>query len=374
MHVLETCRKSELYALFELYDKMARIFTSLPFRLVLFFGILFTIGQARAKYNNNRSNSLSHNDQHNEDAKLKKQTATKEGLKNSLASGFASFCSKALLQPFDTIKTVQQHYNQDGSSTTSLKFIQAAQLIMERKYGIRELYAGFFVSALGGVPSIALYYGVYSYCKGIFIPLMMKTKDGDEGSSSRNTRNKLLAVAISAAIGNTIASFSRVPYEVVKQKLQTGVCSSTLLCMRDMFEADGLRAFFPMGGVPIQMLRDIPYAIFTLVAYEFLQDSPYILTFPSPLNDMMAGGMAGGFGTFMTNGLDVIKTRLQTNPELYNGSIMICAQILVEQGGWSIFLRGSPSRLLYKIPNNAIFFVFYEFFKRILRCDSIRKK
>lgn len=327
-----------------------------------------------AKNNNHRSAQLSQNAQHSQGAKREKQTATKDGLKNSLASGCASFCSKALLQPFDTIKTVQQHYDQGGTSTTSLKFVQAAQLIVKRKNGIRELYAGFFVSALGGVPSIALYYGVYSYCKGIFIPLMMKTKDGDEASASRKTRNKLVAVAISAAIGNIIASFSRVPYEVVKQKLQTGICSSTLLCMRDMFQTDGLRAFFPMGGVPIQMLRDIPYAIFTLGAYEFLQDSAYLLTFPTPWNDMMAGGLAGGFGTFMTNGFDVIKTRLQTNPELYNGSIMICAQILVEQGGWSIFLRGSLSRLLYKIPNNAIFFVFYEFFKRLLRCNCIREK
>ncbi len=343
---------------------LTSIMRCLPFRLLLFVGILFTLRQASAKINNHRSAQLSQ----------KKQTATKDGLKNSLASGCASFCSKALLQPFDTIKTVQQHYSQDGSSTTSLNFIQAAQLIMKRKNGIRELYAGFFVSALGGVPSIALYYGVYSYCKGIFIPLMMKTKDGDEASASRNTRNKLLAVAISAAIGNTIASFSRVPYEVVKQKLQTGVCSNTVLCMKDMFQTDGLRAFFPMGGVSIQMLRDIPYAIFTLGAYEFLQDSAYLLTFPPPWNDMMAGGFAGGLGTFLTNPLDVIKTRLQTNPELYNGSIMICAQILVEQGGWSIFLRGTWSRLLYKVPNNAIFFVFYEFFKRLLRCNCIREK
>jgi hypothetical protein len=31
-----------------------------------------------------------------------------DGVKNGLASGFAAVCVKAVLQPFDTIKTVQQ--------------------------------------------------------------------------------------------------------------------------------------------------------------------------------------------------------------------------------------------------------------------------
>lgn len=61
-----------------------------------------------------------------------------DGIKNSLASALAAACSKTILAPFDTIKTVQQHsVAADGSA---LKFWPAAQLITSRKGGFMELY------------------------------------------------------------------------------------------------------------------------------------------------------------------------------------------------------------------------------------------
>ncbi len=82
---------------------------------------------------------------------------------------------------------------------------------------------------------------------------MQKVVGTDEKSSEATVRT--LSVATAAAIGNTVASFSRVPYEVVKQKLQTGEYSSTFVAISNMFQSQGLRAFFPVGGISIQMIR-----------------------------------------------------------------------------------------------------------------------
>jgi hypothetical protein len=65
-------------------------------------------------------------------------SATMDGLKSSLASALAAGCSKTLLAPFDTLKTIQQHYR--AASGTSLTFWQAVKLVMERPNGIREFY------------------------------------------------------------------------------------------------------------------------------------------------------------------------------------------------------------------------------------------
>ena len=65
-------------------------------------------------------------------------SATMDGLKSSLASALAAGCSKTLLAPFDTLKTIQQHSR--AASGTSLTFWQAVQLVMERPNGIREFY------------------------------------------------------------------------------------------------------------------------------------------------------------------------------------------------------------------------------------------
>ncbi|KAL7520234.1 hypothetical protein ACHAWX_004967 [Stephanocyclus meneghinianus] len=303
-------------------------------------------------------------------------SAITEGLKNTLASGLAAACSKAILAPFDTIKTVQQ----DVRGGTSLKLVEAATKICARPGGISNLYAGLGVSVLGSMPSVGLYFGVYSYCKRIISPFFVKCF-GSERSDSKTSicsDNALqtFSIALSAAIGNTVASFSRVPYEVVKQSLQTGQYSSTLEALSKMWTMGGMRSFFPLGSITIQMVRDIPYAIFTLLSYEYIKENWVLkMSVEDPnnrwLRDMIAGATAGGIGSYLTNPFDVIKTRLQTTDVagVYGGSITKCAMSVFEEGGLGAFLRGSVPRLMHKVPANGAFFVFYEFFRRILQVE-----
>ncbi|KAL3763372.1 hypothetical protein ACHAWU_001945 [Discostella pseudostelligera] len=318
-------------------------------------------------------------------------TALTEGLKSTLASGLAAACSKTILAPFDTIKTVQQHVPGD----TSLGLLEACQQITSRTGGIRNLYAGLGVSALGSMPSVGLYFGVYSYCKRVIEPKLKSClgsersgcdaattrKDGNGNKAEALVSDKVLhnlAIGLSAAIGNTVASFSRVPYEVIKQSLQTGQYATTTQAISHMWTTGGIRSFFPLGGISIQMLRDIPYAIFTLLSYEYIKEV-WVLkkSEDDPKNrwirDMIAGATAGGIGSYVTNPFDVIKTRLQTTSSdatsAYGGSITACALAVMKEGGPMAFLRGSVPRLIHKIPANGFFFVFYEFFKRVLRVE-----
>ena len=86
--------------------------------------------------------------------------------------------------------------------------------------------------------------------------------------------------------------------------------------------------------------------------------------------DMLAGAIAGGIGSYVTNPLDVLKTRLQTDSSKYHGSIITCATDTWQEGGGMAFLRGSVPRLLHKVPANGAFFLFYEFFRRVLHVDG----
>ncbi len=65
--------------------------------------------------------------------------------------------------------------------------------------------------------------------------------------------------------GNTAVSFLCVPYEVVKQSLQTGQYPSMLAAVSAMW-GGRMRSFFPLGIVLIQMVRNIPYTIFMLLS------------------------------------------------------------------------------------------------------------
>ena len=81
------------------------------------------------------------------DVKPRRPSAAVEGIRNSAASALASCCAKTLLQPFDTIKTIQQHAR--TTTSASIGFFEATRMVMERDGGFWELYAGLVVSALG---------------------------------------------------------------------------------------------------------------------------------------------------------------------------------------------------------------------------------
>ena len=128
-------------------------------------------------------------------------TAITDGLKNTLASGLAAACSKTILAPFDTIKTVQQHV--EGGK--SLGLLEAGRRITARPGGALNLYAGLGVAALGSMPSVGLYFGVYSYCKRMIGPrlygsLGSEREDGKEALCSDGVL-KTITIMCSAAIG-----------------------------------------------------------------------------------------------------------------------------------------------------------------------------
>ena len=283
------------------------------------------------------------------------------GFKNGLASALSAACAKTVLQPIDAVKTMQQ-YSQKGRS--GLTVLGACQELMQRPGGVSNFYAGLGVTVIGAMPGVALYFGVYSSCKRSFL----QTDFGKQ--------HKTLAIAMSAAIGNSVASFSRVPYEVVKQQLQTGIYDNTWQALSAIAKSpQWFSMIFPRGGVAIQMLRDVPYAVVTLIMYEHLQASfgtkRVVAQQKSRAWDFALGGIAGGVGSWVTNPLDVLKTRLQTDSQLlYDGSVLRCMTSTWQEGGLPVLLRGSVPRLAHKIPANAFFFFFYEFFRRVLKVED----
>lgn len=219
------------------------------------------------------------------------QRALVEGLKNGLASAGAAGCVKTCLHPIDAIKTIQQYHQSTGK--TSLSLLGACREIMSRPGGFLNFYAGLGVAVFGAMPGVALYFGVYSYCKKIL------------GRTEFGSRNPTLSIAVSAAIGNSVASFSRVPYETIKQQLQTNTYDSTWQAFSTIASSDNWMAMlFPKGGVAIQMIRDVPYAIVTLLLYESLQ-AKYKKEDNTKATDFLLGGVAGGIGSWVTNPMDV---------------------------------------------------------------------
>ena len=175
-----------------------------------------------------------------------------EGLRNGLASGLASATCKTLLHPFDVIKTVEQ------ASRAKIGTLQAMKQVAAESGTLSLFTRGLDVTLIGSVPSIAVYFGVYQFLKQV-LSLRM-------GPAWKHT-----AIALSAALANSIAAVFRVPAELVKQRVQAGLHENALAAVVSIHREAGLLGFLELRSVVAQMMRDIPYAVIMLVLYEGLK-------------------------------------------------------------------------------------------------------
>jgi solute carrier family 25 S-adenosylmethionine transporter 26 len=291
-----------------------------------------------------------------------------DGIKNGIASYLATVLVKVILAPLDTIKTIQQIEigNQLGIFST-------AQHIIKTR-GVGSLWAGTLVAAIGASPSVAMYFGVFSSLKLRFAAML------PPGSRS-------FAVGLAAAIANTFACVLRVPYEVMKARLQSGAAVNLLDALQQATSGvEGGLALFGGGKLMSQIIRDVPYAIFAAVCYDVLQTHFFNAKIAGQVNtikqannkggvwqDMTCGAIAGGISTFLTTPMDVLKTRLMAGRQSY-GSVNNAMAALLKEDGIAALFTGWQSRLLHKIPANALFFVAYEFFRVALGAVETRSE
>jgi solute carrier family 25 S-adenosylmethionine transporter 26 len=278
-----------------------------------------------------------------------------DGVKNALASGLATILVKAMLQPFDTIKTIQQIQNVEQSVMTTARFV-----LKER--GVLGLWSGTFVSAVCAAPASALYFGVFSSVKRHLANILPDNM-------------RFLAVGVGAMVGNTLASVLRVPYEVYKQRLQAGMHRDLTSVVMHSWKTEGFIGLFTGGKLASQVIRDVPYAIIGAIAYDALQglvmakrraaeaagkDTKSV----GQVQDALCGALAGGISTYLTTPMDVIKTRLMITDKY--SSVPDAIRRILREDGFATFFAGANSRLLHKIPANGLFFLVYESFRLML--------
>lgn len=317
------------------------------------------------------------------------------GIKNGLASILATIVVKLSLQPFDTIKTVQQMNN------FKLNVISTAISIIDKR-GFLGLWSGIGVTVIGSMPSVAVYFSIFNNAKIKFASILP--------SSYRP-----LAVALAAMVANTIACVLRVPYEVLKHRMQMERHSTLFEAISFSIKEEGIFGMFNSGKLAIQIIRDVPYAVITAVCYELLQGALNnhfdiihnnnninnnnnthnrkdiinkvsnkvskqqsvchidTTTTVSPITrrrtaqDALCGSIAGAISITLTTPMDVIKTRLMSGGHQYDyTSVSDAITRIVKEEGMSAFTLGMSSRLLHKIPANGLFYVCYELFRSLL--------
>ncbi|GAB0498179.1 hypothetical protein MMPV_009520 [Pyropia vietnamensis] len=181
------------------------------------------------------------------------------------------------------------------------------------------------------------------------------------------------AVALAAAVGDTAASLVRAPCELVKQRLQVGVyggIGGAVAALR----GEGLAAVYV--GLPAQLARDIPFAATEFLMYEALQSRERRRAAEKGggggggerlSRGLGVGAVSGAVASFVSNPLDVVKTRLMTQiassatgGTLRYRGVAHAAVTIAREEGVGAFARGLVPRVAAKTIQSAAFFSVYE--------------
>mmetsp|Transcript_36844 Transcript_36844/g.82551 ORF Transcript_36844/g.82551 Transcript_36844/m.82551 type:complete len:285 (-) Transcript_36844:71-925(-) len=266
----------------------------------------------------------------------------------SLLSGaFAGLSVDVALFPLDTVKTRLQ---------SPQGFVKAG--------GFKGVYNGVTAAAGGSMPGAGLFFCAYE----TFKPLL---QDAFGFSPA-------LAQMAAASSAEVVACLVRVPTEVVKQRMQTGLEKSALAAVPGIVKTEGVAGLY--SGFGVTVFREIPFSAIQFPIYEELKISWAKMQGTKQVNSVQSatcGSVAGAVAAAVTCPLDVIKTRLMLgsdkNHKPYRGAADVVSRILRDEGALT-FLSGIQPRVMWISIGGFVFFGAYEGTKSALLSVSVFHK
>jgi len=271
----------------------------------------------------------------------------------AVALGLTSLIENIVYHPWWVLKTREQVQFVSSTNNVWMNSYRLASDILKHE-GPRALYRGFWPGTLGTLPSGYLYLIVYHKTKH-------ELSQPNVPSSVRLAAPFISGIAAEAA---SIGLF--VPIDVVTQRmqLQNSAGQNSFQVAKDVVKSEGYYGMY-RGTALTAFKLGLGSGIWWL-CYERLK--PMI---GSVVGDGHGAGVTAGFvggvvSTFITNPLDVVKTRIQTQVLSSNGigspytSMVDGVRNIWIKEGWGGLNRGLAPKLISQGPLSAIWAVVYE--------------
>ena len=244
------------------------------------------------------------------------------------SGGVAGVAVDCILFPLDTVKTRLQ-----------------SEVGFKSSGGFRRIYSGLGSAVVGSLPSAAIFFTVY------------------EGSKNVLPTNHPASVMLAASAGEVSACLVRVPVEVVKQRTQaTG--HTSWINFRKTIASEGIRGLY--RGYTTTVFREIPFSFIQFPIWEFFKSEiarRQGRKTCTPSEATLSGAVAGGIAAFLTNPLDVAKTRVmlaERESSLSSGSVVFALRTIFLQKGIKGLFAGVIPRVTWISVGGAIFLGGYE--------------
>ncbi|TYI40104.1 hypothetical protein ES332_A02G140200v1 [Gossypium tomentosum] len=181
--------------------------------------------------------------------------------------------------------------------------------------------------------------------------------------------NPSLRRLISGAIAGAVSRTCVAPLETIRTHLMVGSSgSSTLEVFNNIVQTDGWKGLF--RGNFVNVIRVAPSKAIELFAFDTVNkqlsptpgEEPKI---PIP-SSLVAGACAGVSSTLLTYPLELVKTRLTIEKNMYDGILDAFLKILQKEGPGELY-RGLAPSLIGVIPYAATNYFAYDTLRKVYR-------
>ncbi|KAG8496995.1 hypothetical protein CXB51_008224 [Gossypium anomalum] len=181
--------------------------------------------------------------------------------------------------------------------------------------------------------------------------------------------NPSLRRLISGAIAGAVSRTCVAPLETIRTHLMVGSSgSSTLEVFNNIMQTDGWKGLF--RGNFVNVIRVAPSKAIELFAFDTVNkqlsptpgEEPKI---PIP-SSLVAGACAGVSSTLLTYPLELVKTRLTIEKNMYDGILDAFLKILQKEGPGELY-RGLAPSLIGVIPYAATNYFAYDTLRKVYR-------
>ncbi|CEP18167.1 hypothetical protein [Parasitella parasitica] len=258
---------------------------------------------------------------------------THETLKHSIAGASAGVISSVVTCPLDVVKTrLQNQAIENFKYRGTMGTIRRIRL----EEGMRGLYRGLGPTVVGYLPTWAIYFTVYDYCK-------INWAKGD-------IENDWLAHISSAMTAGMVSTTLTSPVWVIKTRFMTQTMrsphrySSMSQAFAMIAKHEGIRGFYKGLG---------PSLIGTV-------------------SILLASSVSKMIASTTTYPHEVIRTRLQnqvTQPFKYKG-ILHAIKVIMYEEGMRGFYKGITTNLVRTVPASAVTIFTYELI--VKKLDTLR--